>query len=63
MCGSDLTLRSNVGVLVVYKEPTRITDLLVSSTVLLQNITFLEWAMLGSNQRPLPCEGSALPLS
>ena len=24
---------------------------------------FSEWAMLGSNQRPLPCEGSALPLS
>ena len=24
---------------------------------------FNEWAMLGSNQRPLPCEGSALPLS
>ena len=23
----------------------------------------LEWAMLVSNQRPLPCEGSALPLS
>jgi hypothetical protein len=21
------------------------------------------WAVLGSNQRPLPCEGSALPLS
>jgi hypothetical protein len=21
------------------------------------------WARLGSNQRPLPCEGSALPLS
>ena len=21
------------------------------------------WALLGSNQRPLPCEGSALPLS
>ena len=21
------------------------------------------WAMLGSNQRPLPCEDSALPLS
>ena len=21
------------------------------------------WAMLGLNQRPLPCEGSALPLS
>jgi hypothetical protein len=29
----------------------------------LQNGTFSEWAMLGSNQRPLPCEGSALPLS
>jgi hypothetical protein len=24
---------------------------------------FMKWAMLGSNQRPLPCEGSALPLS
>ena len=24
---------------------------------------WVEWAMLGSNQRPLPCEGSALPLS
>jgi hypothetical protein len=23
----------------------------------LQNAIFLEWAMLGSNQRPLPCEG------
>jgi hypothetical protein len=29
----------------------------------LQNAAFTEWAMLGSNQRPLPCEGSALPLS
>jgi hypothetical protein len=29
----------------------------------LQNSTFSKWAMLGSNQRPLPCEGSALPLS
>jgi len=25
--------------------------------------TFLLWALLGSNQRPLPCKGSALPLS
>ena len=24
---------------------------------------FLKWAYLGSNQGPLPCEGSALPLS
>jgi hypothetical protein len=29
----------------------------------LQKGNFLKWAMLGSNQRPLPCEGSALPLS
>jgi hypothetical protein len=29
----------------------------------LQNVAFYKWAMLGSNQRPLPCEGSALPLS
>jgi hypothetical protein len=31
--------------------------------VLPANGSFSEWAMLGSNQRPLPCEGSALPLS
>ena len=24
---------------------------------------YVWWAMLGLNQRPLPCEGSALPLS
>src|SRR5215204_5034472 len=32
-------------------------------TFFLQNAIFSQWAMLGSNQRPLPCEGSALPLS
>ena len=26
----------------------------------LQNAALPEWAMLGSNQRPLPCEGSAM---
>jgi hypothetical protein len=26
----------------------------------LQNSIFSEWAMLGSNQRPLPCEGSLI---
>ncbi len=36
---------------------------LVCSAFYLQNAAFSEWAMLGSNQRPLPCEGSALPLS
>ncbi len=25
----------------------------------LQNNAFSEWAMLGSNQRPLPCEGGS----
>ena len=34
-----------------------------SFTIYLQKHNFSEWAMLGSNQRPLPCEGSALPLS
>jgi hypothetical protein len=29
----------------------------------LQALILVKWAMLGSNQRPLPCEGSALPLS
>ena len=28
-----------------------------------KSLHFLWWAMLGSNQRPLPCEDSALPLS
>jgi hypothetical protein len=29
-------------------------------TFSLQNSIFPEWAMLGSNQRPLPCEGSTI---
>jgi hypothetical protein len=29
-------------------------------TFYLQNTAFSEWAMLGSNQRPLPCEGSKI---
>jgi hypothetical protein len=29
-------------------------------TSFLQNSIFFEWAMLGSNQRPLPCEGSTI---
>jgi hypothetical protein len=32
--------------------------LLLVLTFFLQKPTFLEWAMLGSNQRPLPCEFS-----
>ncbi len=47
----------------VYKGQAEILALLYSLIFSLQNITFSEWAMLGSNQRPLPCEGSALPLS
>jgi hypothetical protein len=38
----------------------RVRDLLLPSTFYLQNITFYEWAMLGSNQRPLPYEGSKI---
>gem|GEM_PF-3655835 len=34
-----------------------------SQHCLLTLIEFIWWAMLGLNQRPLPCEGSALPLS
>jgi hypothetical protein len=37
--------------------------LMLGSAKVLQNSAFNKWAMLGSNQRPLPCEGSALPLS
>jgi hypothetical protein len=29
----------------------------------LQRAAFSKWAMLGSNQRPPPCKGGALPLS
>src|SRR5215218_4467177 len=31
------------------------------SGVRVRSSALSEWAMLGSNQRPLPCEGSALP--
>ena len=45
------------------KAPERVRNFLLPSAFYLQNEVSLEWAMLGSNQRPLPCEGSALPLS
>ena len=35
----------------------------VKQKLMLKRGTERWWAMLGSNQRPLPCEGSALPLS
>src|SRR5215213_10182711 len=38
------------------KARERVRDLLLPSTFYLQNEIFWEWAMLGSNQRPLPCE-------
>ena len=47
----------------LHKGPASMRGIRVYSTFYLQSSTFLEWAMLGSNQRPLPCEGSALPLS
>jgi len=42
----------------VYKRPVGTLGLLLTFTYYLQNIALKEWAMLGSNQRPLPCEGS-----
>ena len=32
---------------------------LLPSMLVVRRSIFLEWAMLGSNQRPLPCEGKA----
>jgi hypothetical protein len=61
--GKALPLKSHVGVLLVYIGPESLPALLRNLKFFLQNAIFLEWAMLGSNQRPLPCEGSALPLS
>jgi hypothetical protein len=52
-----------VGVLLVYERPGATPGLLFAITFSLQKRGFRKWAMLGSNQRPLPCEGSALPLS
>src|SRR5215211_7231614 len=40
--------------------PERVQDLLLPSTFYLQNEISWEWAMLGSNQRPLPCEGRSI---
>ena len=37
--------------------PERVRNLLLSSTFHLQNEVSWEWAMLGWNQRPLPCKG------
>jgi hypothetical protein len=42
--------------------PERVRNLLLSSAFHLQNEVSWEWAMLGSNQRPLPCEGKAFLL-
>jgi hypothetical protein len=45
------------------KAPECVRAPLSPSKFWLQYEESREWAMLGSNQRPLPCEGSALPLS
>jgi hypothetical protein len=39
--------------------PGEISTLLFAVKFFLQNSIFPEWAMLGSNQRPLPCESEA----
>ena len=60
---ADKVTQSCVGVLLVYKRAERRGKASLDLALHLQTVTFIEWAMLGSNQRPLPCEGSALPLS
>jgi hypothetical protein len=43
----------------VYKRPEALLAIVLGTTFNLQSGAFLEWAMLGSNQRPLPCESSS----
>jgi hypothetical protein len=49
-----------VGVLLVYKRPVLANEPTLKYVIYLQKSAFSEWAMLGSNQRPLPCEGSEI---
>jgi hypothetical protein len=51
-----------VGVLLVYERPDFLPAILLGTAFILQNTAFSGWAMLGSNQRPLPCEVKALLL-
>jgi hypothetical protein len=44
----------------VYAGPEEMPALLRASTFFLQIAVFEEWAMLGSNQRPLPCESTKI---
>ena len=53
----------HVAARLLHKGPASDRSFYLCFVFYLQNSTFSEWAMLGSNQRPLPCEGSALPLS
>ncbi len=50
----------HVSVLMVYKRPDVSPSLPLILAFFLGISTFSEWAMLGSNQRPLPCESSAI---
>ena|SRR5918995_4456764 len=42
------------------KAPERIQGLCACLAFYPQIVVFYGWAMLGSNQRPLPCEGSVI---
>jgi hypothetical protein len=44
----------------LHKSKEAVAHLIFRHMKILQNTTFLKWAMLISNQRPLPCEGSTL---
>ena len=48
-----------VGAALLHRGLTHILSLRLSS-IFLQIIALPKWAMLGSNQRPLPCEGSTI---
>ncbi len=46
--------------LLVYKGMSFLWTVLCGLAFRLQNTAIFEWAMLGSNQRPLPCEGRSI---
>jgi hypothetical protein len=53
-------LAYRVGVPLVYNLATCVQTLIDLPEKFRQIITFYGWAMLGSNQRPLPCEGTVM---
>jgi hypothetical protein len=48
------------GTALLHRGPNAYLESSFILTFFLQTTTFSKWAMLGSNQRPLPCEGRIL---